>query len=158
LCTHVAIIKKGRLVAQGSIEELRAGASAGGGRGSTPRGGLVPGGGPGGEHGQIEGLAWGALPPAPPPPHQLGRGCCLRGRTLRNSLGNKNKRLDIIGMAVSATFSLLLVMGVAVGLFAGTIMLFERHQEKYFELVFLGLLVWWQLFPILLAGFAPQFV
>jgi ABC-2 type transport system permease protein len=81
----------------------------------------------------------------------------LRWRTLRNSLANKNKRLDMIGMAVSAVFSSLLVIGVAVALLAGTLALFSRHQEKYFGLVFLGLLVWWQLFPIMLAGFAPQF-
>jgi len=82
----------------------------------------------------------------------------LRWRTLRNSLMNKNRRLDMIGMILSGAFSSLLVLGVAAGLFAGTWTLFERHQEKYFSLVFLALLAWWQLFPILLAGFAPQFV
>jgi hypothetical protein len=82
----------------------------------------------------------------------------LRWRTLRNSFANKNKRLDAIGMAVSAVFSSLLVIGVAVALFVGSGALFARHQEKYFGLVFLALLVWWQLFPIMLAGFAPQFV
>jgi ABC-2 type transport system ATP-binding protein len=32
LCSHVAIIDKGRLVAQGSLEELRAGAGSDGGK------------------------------------------------------------------------------------------------------------------------------
>ncbi len=41
--------------------------------------------------------------------------------------------------------------------FAGTAYLLEEHQEQYFGLLFLALLVWWQLFPILLAGFSPQF-
>jgi ABC-2 type transport system ATP-binding protein len=42
LCSHVAIIHKGKLVAQGSLEELRAGVEAqtppGAGNGAQPRG------------------------------------------------------------------------------------------------------------------------
>src|SRR5262249_20925883 len=66
----------------------------------------------------------------------------LRWRTLRNSLANKNRRLDLIGLAVSAAFSGLLVAAVAAGLFVGTAALLERHQEKYFGLIFLALLAW----------------
>jgi ABC-2 type transport system permease protein len=81
----------------------------------------------------------------------------LRLRSLRNGLHNRNRRLDLLGTIASGLFSSLLVVGVAVGLFAGTTYLLREHREAYFGLIFLGLLVWWQLFPILLAGFAPQF-
>ena len=81
----------------------------------------------------------------------------LRLRSLRNGLHNKNRRLDLFGTIVSGLFSSLLVVGVMIALFVGTTYLLREQQEGYFGLIFLGLLIWWQLFPILLAGFAPQF-
>ena len=81
----------------------------------------------------------------------------LRWRILRNSLRNKSRRLDLIGLIFSGFFSLLFVIGVTLAFFFVTRYLFEKHLEPLFGLVFLVLLVWWQSFPILLAGFAPQF-
>jgi len=81
----------------------------------------------------------------------------LRWRVLRNSISNKNRRLDLIGLIFSGFFSLLFVIGVTFGFYFVTKSLFEKHREPLFGLVFLALLVWWQAFPILLAGFAPQF-
>ncbi|HSC45454.1 MAG TPA: hypothetical protein VLC94_06470 [Candidatus Acidoferrum sp.] len=81
----------------------------------------------------------------------------LRWRGLRNGLANKNRRLDLIGVVASGVFSGLLVVGVAIGVFVGTKFMFDEHHVNYLSLLFLGLLVWWQLFPIMLAGFAPQF-
>jgi len=81
----------------------------------------------------------------------------LRWRSLRNGLRNKNRRLDLLGMIVSGLFSSVLVIGIAVALFFGTKYIFDVHHEHYLGLLFLALLVWWQLFPILMAGFAPQF-
>ncbi len=81
----------------------------------------------------------------------------LRWRVLRNSISNKNRRLDLIGLIFSGFFSLLFVICVTFGFFFVTKALFEKHLEPLFGLVFLALLVWWQSFPILLAGFAPQF-
>jgi len=81
----------------------------------------------------------------------------LRWRVLRNSLRNKSRRLDLIGLIFSGFFSLLFVIGVTLAFFFVTRYLFEKHLEPLFGLVFLVLLVWWQSFPILLAGFAPQF-
>lgn len=81
----------------------------------------------------------------------------LRWRSLRNGLRNKNQRMDLLGMIVSGLFSSLLVIGVTIGLFVGVKFIFAEHHEAYLVLIFLALLVWWQLFPILLAGFAPQF-
>jgi len=81
----------------------------------------------------------------------------LRWRSLRNGLRSKNRRMDFLGMVVSGLFSSVLVIGITVALFVGTRYIFEEHREKYLGLIFLALLVWWQLFPIMLAGFAPQF-
>src|ERR1700751_335542 len=81
----------------------------------------------------------------------------LRWRVLRNSISNKNRRLDLIGLIFSGFFSLLFVVGVTFGFYFVTKSLLEKHLEPLFGLVFLALFVWWQAFPILLAGFAPQF-
>jgi len=81
----------------------------------------------------------------------------LRWRSLRNGLRSNNRRMDLLGMLVSGLFSSVLVIGITIALFVGTKYIFEEHHEKYLGLIFLGLLVWWQLFPIMLAGFAPQF-
>jgi hypothetical protein len=81
----------------------------------------------------------------------------LRWRSLRNGLRSKSRRMDLLGMVVSGLFSSVLVIGITVALFVGTRYIFEERHEKYLGLIFLALLVWWQLFPIMLAGFAPQF-
>jgi ABC-2 type transport system permease protein len=81
----------------------------------------------------------------------------LRWHGLRNSVRNKNRRLDILGVILSGVVSGALVVGVAFAMFVGTEYIFEHHEERYFSLMFLALLVWWQLFPIMMAGFAPQF-
>jgi ABC-2 type transport system permease protein len=81
----------------------------------------------------------------------------LRWRVLRHSFRNKNRRLDLIGLAVSSFFGILFVVGITVVFFVGTRSLLNHHSERFLGLLFLALFVWWQLFPILLAGFAPQF-
>src|SRR5580765_373745 len=81
----------------------------------------------------------------------------LRWRTLRNNLRNKNRRLDLLGFVISSIVSTVFVASVTVGVVLGTRSFFNNHNERYFGLLFLGLLIWWQLFPVLLAGFSPQF-
>src|SRR5579862_4022991 len=58
LCSHVAIIKKGQLVAQGSIEQLRAGVPSAEGRTSTLEDIFLSVVGQGAERAQIEELSW----------------------------------------------------------------------------------------------------
>ena len=93
----------------------------------------------------------------PGPAEQIRIVGWLRWRVLRNSFRNKNRRLDIIGLIFSGLFSLIFVIGMIFAFFFVTRYLFQRHLESLFGLVFLALLLWWQLFPILMAGFAPQF-
>ena len=81
----------------------------------------------------------------------------LRWRIIRHSFSNKSRRLDLLGLIFSGVFGALFVIGVTIALFFGTRSLLENHLEQFLGLLFLALLLWWQLFPILLAGFAPQF-
>ena len=71
----------------------------------------------------------------------------LRWRILRNSLRKKNRRLDLLGLAISGLFSAIFVAGLTVAFFVGTKSLIENHHEQFLGLLFLALLVWWQLFP-----------
>src|SRR5258707_2056310 len=81
----------------------------------------------------------------------------LRWRIIRHSFNNKSRRLDLLGLIFSGIFGVLFVAGITIAFFFGTRFVLENHQEQFLGLLFLALLVWWQLFPILLAGFAPQF-
>src|SRR6266851_1260747 len=81
----------------------------------------------------------------------------LRWRIIRHSFSNKSRRLDLLGLIFSGVFGALFVIGVTIAIFVGTRYFLENHQEQFLGLFFLALLLWWQLFPILLAGFAPQF-
>jgi len=90
-------------------------------------------------------------------PEQIRLVSWLRWRILRNSLRKKSRRLDLLGLAISGLFSAIFVVGLTVAFFVGTKSLIENHHEQFLGLLFLALLVWWQLFPILLAGFTPQF-
>ena len=58
LCSHVAIIKRGRLVAQGSIEQLREGVPGAEGRTSTLEDIFLSVVGEGAERAQVEELSW----------------------------------------------------------------------------------------------------
>jgi len=58
LCSHVAIIKKGKLVAQGSIEQLRSGVAGAEGRTSTLEDIFLSVVGEGLDRPQIEELSW----------------------------------------------------------------------------------------------------
>jgi ABC-2 type transport system permease protein len=81
----------------------------------------------------------------------------LRWRILRNNMRNKNRLLDLVGLILSGVLSSIFVAGMTVAFFVGTKSLLQDGREQFLGLLFLALLVWWQLFPILLAGFAPQF-
>ena len=81
----------------------------------------------------------------------------LRWRIIRHSFSNKSRRLDLLGLVLSGILGTVFVVGVSIAFFMGTEYLLEQHEEPLLSLLFLALLLWWQLFPILLAGFAPQF-
>ena len=81
----------------------------------------------------------------------------LRWRVLRNNLRKKSRRLDLIGVVISSIIGTIFVAGISLVFFLGIRAMLANHSEKYFGLLFLALLVWWQIFPIMIAGFSPQF-
>ena len=73
----------------------------------------------------------------------------LRWRVLRNNLRKKSRRLDLLGVVISAIVGSVFVAGFSVAFFFATRALFSQHLERYFGLLFLALLVWWQVFPVI---------
>jgi len=81
----------------------------------------------------------------------------LRWRILRNNMQNKNRVWDIVGVVISSIVGLVLVVGLAIAFFAGTVSFLENHHEVRFGLLFWGIFLWWQVLPIFVAGFSPSF-
>jgi len=81
----------------------------------------------------------------------------LRWRILRNNLKNKQRVLDLIGVVISSIMGIFLVVGIAIGVFAGTVSFLQNHHEARMALFFWGIFLWWQVMPIFVAGFSPSF-
>src|SRR5271165_4474681 len=81
----------------------------------------------------------------------------LRWNILRNSLRRKNNRWDLIGMVWVGISSALLVFGLCFAFFAGTYEFLLRNRAQYMGFLFWALFLWWQLFPIFVAGFGANF-
>ncbi|HLK06200.1 MAG TPA: hypothetical protein VKT53_17320 [Candidatus Acidoferrum sp.] len=81
----------------------------------------------------------------------------LRWRILRNNMQNKNRVWDIVGVVISSIVGLVLVAGLAIAFFAGTVSFLKNHHEARFGLLFWGIFLWWQVLPIFVAGFSPSF-
>ncbi len=81
----------------------------------------------------------------------------LRWRLLRNSLRRKNSRLDLLGLIVSGLFSSLFVAGLCFAFYAGAYTFVSEGRPGWVALLFWGIFLWWQLFPILAAGFGASF-
>jgi ABC-2 type transport system permease protein len=81
----------------------------------------------------------------------------LRWRILRNQLGRKNSRLDLLGMISAAFFAALLVLGLAIAFYWGTYTAVSTGHFGWMILLFWGVFLFWQVFPIFLAGFGATF-
>jgi ABC-2 type transport system permease protein len=81
----------------------------------------------------------------------------LRWRILRNSLRKKNNQWDLIGMMFAGVFSGLAVLGVSVAFGFGAYAFLSGGHEAWFTLLFWGIFLFWQLFPIFSAGFGAGF-
>ena len=81
----------------------------------------------------------------------------LRWRILRNGLRRKNNRWDLIGMLWVATFSGLAVVGLAFAFYAGGYEFIATGREPRMALLYWGIFVWWQVFPMFVAGFGSHF-
>ncbi len=81
----------------------------------------------------------------------------LRWHILRNGLRRKNNRWDLIGMVWAGFFSALLVLGLCFAFYSGTYAFLVKNRPQWMALLFWGLFVWWQVFPIFVAGFGANF-
>jgi ABC-2 type transport system permease protein len=81
----------------------------------------------------------------------------LRWRILRNSLRKKNNRLDLIGLIFTAVFSSILVIGFCFAFYAGAYAFVSQGRLERMALLFWGIFIFWQAFPVFAAGFGASF-
>lgn len=81
----------------------------------------------------------------------------LRWRLLRNSLRNKNSRLDLIGLIFAAVLAGIFVFGLCFAFYAGAYFSLSNDRLGMIALLFWGIFVFWQVFPIFAAGFGANF-
>ena len=81
----------------------------------------------------------------------------LRWNLLKNNLQRKNNRWDLIGMILAGVTSAVLVIGIAIAFYAGTYAFLSRNRPGWMALLFWAMFFWWQLVPILVAGFGANF-
>jgi ABC-2 type transport system permease protein len=81
----------------------------------------------------------------------------LRWRLLRNKLRQKNNRLDLIGMVVAGIVGATLVFGLCFGFYTGAEQFVSQGHAGWTALLFWGIFLWWQVFPIFAAGFGGNF-
>jgi ABC-2 type transport system permease protein len=81
----------------------------------------------------------------------------LRWRILRNNLRKKNHRLDLIGLIFVGAFSAILVIGVSFAFFAGAYFFLSNGRPGGLGLLFWGIFLFWQIFPVFAAGFGANF-
>jgi ABC-2 type transport system permease protein len=81
----------------------------------------------------------------------------LRWRLLRNSLRKKNSRLDLLGLIIGGFFGALFVLGLCFAFYFGAYTFLSSGRSAWIALLFWGIFLWWQLFPIFVAGFGASF-
>lgn len=81
----------------------------------------------------------------------------LRRTVLINSLRRKNNQWDFIGLIFVSVFGALLVVGVAIGVYFAAYAILSGHHETWMALLFWGIFLFWQLFPVFTAGFGAGF-
>ena len=81
----------------------------------------------------------------------------LRYRILKNSLRRKNNRWDLIGMFWVSFWAICLVIGVAIAAYAGGYEFVDKEKFGWFALLYWVIFLWWQVFPMFVAGFGSNF-
>lgn len=81
----------------------------------------------------------------------------LRWRMLRNGLRKESKRLDLIGLIVVGILSAVFVVGLCFGFFAAAYNFLSLGRPGWMSLLFWGIFVFWQVFPMFAAGFGAGF-
>jgi ABC-2 type transport system permease protein len=81
----------------------------------------------------------------------------LRWRLLHNSLRRKQNRLDLLGLIIVGLLAGAVVVGLCFALFAGAYDFASSGRAAWLGLFFWAIFLWWQLFPIVAAGFGASF-
>lgn len=81
----------------------------------------------------------------------------VRWLMLKHSLRRKNNVWDLIGMIWVAVFSTAIVIGLAFAFYFGGYEFLAQHRASWLALLFWGIFLWWQVFPIFVAGFGSNF-
>jgi ABC-2 type transport system permease protein len=81
----------------------------------------------------------------------------LRWRLLRNSLRKKNNRLDLIGLILAGVLSGIFVFGLCFAFYAGAYSFLSNGRPGWIALLFWSIFVFWQAFPVFVAGFGANF-
>ena len=81
----------------------------------------------------------------------------LRWRILRNSLRKKNNRFDLIGLILAGIFASLLVFGLSFAFYTGAFFFISTGRPGWLSLLFWGIFLFWQVFPVFVAGFGASF-
>jgi len=81
----------------------------------------------------------------------------LRWRILRNSLRKKNSRLDLLGLILLGALSGIFVLGMCFAFYAGAYTFLSGDHPGRIALLFWGIFLFWQIFPIFVAGFGASF-
>jgi ABC-2 type transport system permease protein len=81
----------------------------------------------------------------------------LRWRILRNSLRKKNNRLDVIGVIFAGVFSGILVVGLSFAFYASAYAFISQSRPGWMASLFWGIFLFWQIFPVFVAGFGANF-
>ncbi len=173
LCSHVAIIHQGRLVANGSIEELRAGVAStlpgaetraapdagrdfsldrGGGRARTGAGAFMAGVaqaknatiGPGGPFGHMARRQYAAL-------------VAMRWRMVANSVRSVQGAFEFGARGVAFIIYSIMGLSLGFGLGAGAFSMVSSGHLQLLSALFWTVLLVWQVLPIALASFQEQF-
>ncbi len=81
----------------------------------------------------------------------------LRWKLLRNKLRKKSNRLDLIGMIFASVMGGFLVISVSFGFYAAAHAFIATGRFQWMALLFWAIFVWWQIFPMFVAGFGASF-
>jgi ABC-2 type transport system permease protein len=81
----------------------------------------------------------------------------MRWRILKNGLRKKHNVWDLIGMIWVCFFSGAIVLGLAFAFYAGGYEFLAKGRPGWLALLFWGIFLWWQVFPIFIAGFGSTF-
>ena len=81
----------------------------------------------------------------------------VRWRILKNGLRKKHNVWDLVGMIWVCFFGGTMVVGLAFAFYAGGYEFLMKGRPGWLSLLFWGVFLWWQAFPVFLAGFGSNF-